>query len=223
MADFLERETDSEKAMDLTAPAGFAALVEPSEGLATVLASCLTIMQPQIFDPEIDPNLFRNQVITDLDEIYATPTGKALLESLARSGKKVSIQHSMNGNAIGGYTDKEARFLQANGKAGAGTDSKIGYNPSILSAGSENDWQTRPPAIGLAHELIHAEQAAYGRMIDGRAPNGPESKHSGSTAAKEVDIRELGAVGVPPYDTYPFSENKIRAQWKPVQPERKWY
>ena len=109
--DFLERETSSEKAMSLTAPAGFAALVEPSEGLAAVLASCLTIMQPQIFDPEIDPNLFRNQVITDLEEIYATPTGKEMLESLARAGKKVSIQHTMNGNAIGGYTDKEARYL----------------------------------------------------------------------------------------------------------------
>lgn len=109
--DFLERETDSEKAMGLTAPACFAELVEPSEGLAAVLASCLTIMQPQIFDPEIDPNLLRNQVITDLEEIYATPTGKEMPESLARSGKKVSIQHTMNGNAIGGCTDKEARYL----------------------------------------------------------------------------------------------------------------
>jgi hypothetical protein len=48
-----------------------------------------------------------------------------MLESLARSGKNVSIQHTMNGNAIGGCTDKEARYLQA--------------NPSITSAGSEND------------------------------------------------------------------------------------
>jgi hypothetical protein len=27
---------------------------------------------------------------------------------------------------------------------------------------------------------------------------------------------ELEAVGVPPYDTYPVSENKIRAEWKPT-------
>ena len=220
---FLERETDSEEAMAFDAPARFAALVEPSEGLAAVLASCLTIKQPQVFDPEIDPNLFRNQVIRDLEKIYDTDTGKAMLESLAKSGKKVSIIHTMSGNAIGGYTEKEARYLQADGKAGAGTNSVIRYYPSIVSLGKEDEWDVRPPAIGLAHELIHAEQAAYGRMIDGKAPNGSALKLAGSKAKEEADIRELEAVGVPPYDTYPFSENKIRAQWKPVQPERKWY
>ncbi|GAA4051496.1 hypothetical protein GCM10022409_42890 [Hymenobacter glaciei] len=221
-ADALERETSNDEEMGVVPTPHFASLVEPSQGLAVVLASCLSIKQPQVFDPEIDPNLFRNQVITDLEKIYATHTGKKMLESLADSGKKVTIHHSINGNAIGGYRVPEGRFLQVDGP-GIGTDSNIAYNPSVESVGKEDVWETRPPAIGLAHELIHAEQAAYGRMPTGKAPNGPLLKHPDSKAEKLADIRELEAVGVPPHDKYPFSENKIRAEWDPKQPPRDWY
>jgi hypothetical protein len=54
---------------------------------------------------------------------------------------------------------------------GVGTSSKIGYNPAREEIGKE-PWATRPPAIGLAHELVHAEQAAYGRRRDGKTVNG---------------------------------------------------
>lgn len=169
-----------------------------------------------------EPEAFRNAVIADLEKIHATPTGKELLASLANSGKKVSILYSMGNNSMLAYDTPAGRFRQADGAEGVGTGSEIGYNPAKEYI-SDNEWGTRPAAIGLAHELVHAEQAAYGRMSTAKADN--DGRMDGGNPAKPVqeDVRELEAVGVPPQDEYPFSENKIRAEWNPPQPERKWY
>lgn len=61
---------------------------------------------------------------------------------------------------------------------GAGLGVGINYSPTLASAGAM-PWNTRPPAIGLAHELIHAEQAAYGRLLrdDTANPGGPDARN----------------------------------------------
>jgi len=119
------------------------------------------------------------------------------------------------------YDLPAARFFQADGQEGVGTSSKIGYNPAREEIGKE-PWATRPPAIGLAHELVHAEQAAYGHMRDGEVVNGTKPADDlGKT--EETDVRELEAVGIPPHDEYQFSENKVRSEWEPPQEPRLWY
>ncbi len=62
----------------------------------------------------------------------------------------------------------------------------------------------RPPAIGLAHELMHALH--YTR---GTAP-GFDQGHFTTTAA------ELRFVGITPFQNEPISENQVRAQWNTI-------
>ncbi|MDQ2770396.1 MAG: M91 family zinc metallopeptidase [Bacteroidota bacterium] len=183
------------------------------DALPASILACFTIDEPA---------KFRRATLNDLGLIYATATGRKLLESLSKSGKKVEIVYSMSGNSMLRYDAPASRFMQSDGALGGGTSSMIGYNPAKEYV-SDAEWGTRPPAIGLAHELIHAEQAAYGRMSTGRADN--DGRMDGGNPARPVqeDIRELEAVGIPPQDDYPFSENKIRSEWNPPQPERKWY
>ena len=213
----LERETAGEvsplKTNDLSTNNSAAAQL--SERLAAMLGTTIQI-------EDLPP--FVERVTADLHLIYRTPSGKELLDSLHASGKRVNIDYSMGANDIADYELPDERFFKNKdaGIRGAGTGSSIGYNPALETIGIE-PWATRPPAIALAHELIHAEQAAYGRMTRGRAPNGPPSAIVGLTKADEADIRELEAVGVPPHDTYTVNENKIRREWDPRQRERIFY
>ncbi|GAA0774866.1 hypothetical protein E1180_02050 [Roseibium denhamense] len=163
---------------------------------------------------QVGPNItiegteaFRNQTLTDLRTLGATDTGNGLLTSIQASGNSVTIVETNQGNACG-YANGAGRFENADGSAGAGTDATVYYNPNRTQVydGSE-DWHTRPPAVGLGHELIHAEQATYGRQ------------HSGSTDG--TSNRERQAVGLPPYENNAYTENNIREEMG--EPERPYY
>ena len=189
----------------------------------------------QIFPISLNnPIGFAEAVRADLQAIYNTPTGRKLIDSLQESGKKISINfNESNGAAFPNFADDphgerepnwEPAFFEEAGTgtgAGAGVAMSIGYNPFRESVGEAvEDWHKRPPGIGLAHELIHAEQAAHGRMIRGKVANPVKS-----TDAKPLTIHayELETIGVPPYDEYAVSENKIRDEWDPTQPRRTHY
>ena len=96
------------------------------------------------------------------------------------------------------------------------------YNPFQEKVG-RSAWNKRPPGIGLAHELIHAEQAAHGRMRRGRTDNPGSVDKNNPDKPAVVHIFELETIGIPPHDQYPFSENKIRSEWNPPQTERGHY
>ena len=110
---------------------------------------------------------------------------------------------------------KSLRWKDESGKArairgcGGGSSATIKYNPAVSSIGFTAAWQRQPPAIWLAHELIHADDAAYGRMdpemIDG------------------VRNYERQAIGLPPYEMKEFTENRLRAEWSEPQPTRPRY
>jgi len=186
-----------------------------------VVSSELAAMLGTTFQIE-DLGPFVERVTADLQLIYNTPTGKTPLNSLHASGKCVTIAYAMGGNEVGEYDAPAERFFQEEGVPGAGTNCCIGYNPTLETIGNE-PWATRPPAIALAHELIHAEQAAYGRMVRGRAQNGLSPTTPNPHQAPEADVRELEAVGVPPHNHYVVNENKIRSEWNPPQPVREYY
>ena len=84
---------------------------------------------------------------------------------------------------------------------GAGTGSGIRFNVRNVSDNDLNSADFRPPAIGLAHELMHAMH--YGR---GTA-SGPEFGNFLTTAA------ELLFSGIGPFANEPITENAVRGQW----------
>ncbi len=165
---------------------------------------------------------FVEKVRSQLDSIAAIPIGQHLLQSLAQSGRIVTIVPGSRANDARPDNYRAAvdpgkmlkwrdgsgmeRAIRGNG---AGSDTTIKYNPDLSSIGSNEPWQKQPPEIWLAHELIHADDAAYGRMD-------PEFSDG-------VRNYERQAIGLPPYDQKQFTENKMRAAWSDPQPLRPRY
>jgi hypothetical protein len=156
-----------------------------------------------------------------LEEIASVPTGGRLLGSLASRGLTVTIVPSprMNETRPDNYraamaTGKSLKWRDISGRqsairgCGAGSNTTIKYNPDLSAIGFAA-WQRQPPSIWLAHELIHADDAAHGRMdpemIDG------------------VRNYERQAIGLPPYEMKEFTENRLRAEWIEPQPPRPLY
>ncbi len=157
-----------------------------------------------------------------LDQIARVPTGGRLLRSIVSRGLTVTLVPSSRTNearpdnyrtAIAPgkslkWRDESGRERAISG-AGVGSNTTIKYNPDLSFIGFAEAWQRQPPAIWLGHELIHADDAAYGRMdpeiIDG------------------VRNYERQAIGLPPYEMKEFTENRLRADWSEPQPARPKY
>lgn len=162
---------------------------------------------------------FQKQVTADLDAIKKTATGAKLLDALDKSGKTVTIKPTTGGNKTDGFT---SAAMSKDGDWGNGSDSTVKYNPDKTKI-SDDKWGTRPPAIGLAHELIHAKHAAEGSVDTNKVENDskPDPADPKKTA-KELD-EEVRAVGLPPHEDEDMTENKIRSEWDPPQTKREWY
>jgi len=166
---------------------------------------------------------FRKKTIKALDDIKKTKTGKAMLESIEKSGKKVTIKPTTGGNSETEADPSKAYFAdEAKGKAGPGTDSTVYFNPDRDTIGTQK-WEKRPPAVGLAHELVHSEQAVNGTTKKGQAANDAKKDPSDPKKTATTEVYELETAGIPPHDKYPYNENKFRSEWDPKQPERKYY
>jgi NleD-like pathogen effector protein (putative zinc metallopeptidase) len=157
-----------------------------------------------------------------VEEIAGVSMGERLLGSLASRGLTVTIVPSSRASETrpDNYRaavapGKSLKWKDESGRervirgAGGGSNTTIKYNPDLSSIGFAAPWQRQPPAIWLAHELIHADDAAHGRMdpdlIDG------------------VRNYERQAIGLPPYESKEFTENKLRAEWGEPQPLRPLY
>ncbi|MBK9968560.1 MAG: hypothetical protein IPP07_28320 [Holophagales bacterium] len=162
-------------------------------------------------------------MLAALAELDATPTGHALLQSIEASGRTVTIRAPAPGDGNScGYDDPAARFTQPDGTPGAGTNSTVEFNPDRDVIGPAA-WETRPPAIGLGHELIHADQAAHGTTTPGTTNNDARPDPANPGAIQQTNTREVETTGVPPNDTRDFTENDLRREWDPPQPQRPWY
>jgi hypothetical protein len=195
-----------------------APLLNPN--LAAMLSS--TIQVAATAGPD-GPANFENAVHTDLQAIYDTPTGRQLLDSLHASGKKIYIHYAPKNSIELSNHNWTRAFYDLDGVTpGSGLGVGVNYNPTLAKAG-DMPWNTRPPGIGLAHELIHAEQAAYGRMrrFDTENPGGPDPRNPKKPL--QVPHYELETIGVHPEHSYAYTENKIRAEWNPPQGLRAYY
>lgn len=164
---------------------------------------------------------FREKTVQALAKIAQTPSGAKLLNDLHRSGKTITIKETAGGNKVNGFTSDGK--LDSSGNPGSGSDSTVHYNPNRTSYGTTHPWQTRPPEIGLAHELIHAQHAADGELDMSKVDNDHKPDPSDPTKNAKVIKEEAKTVGIPPHDNEPYSENKIREEWDPPQPEREFY
>jgi len=139
---------------------------------------------------------FQQTVVNDLATLYGTPSGRALIDSLNRGPHGMTIVKTDDGNECG-YDSPEARFAGPDGTPGAGSASTVYYNPNRTQIGDGSEpWMTRPPAVGLGHEMVHADDASKGQQVRGE---------TGGTRN-----RELQAVGLPPYARKEPSENSLR-------------
>ena len=180
----------------------------PSSGSGGTPAACTTTACP---DPskygkaitiEGDDD-FKKKTRQCLDAINKTPTGAKMIKSIEDSGKKVTFKETSQGNSAQAKSSKAKR--KADGSPGDGSSSTVKYNPTKTQIGDGSEpWMKRPPCVGLAHELVHVYHSANG---------------TGDFPPKSEDM----AVGVPPYDTEPVTENKIRDEWTPKQPQRPRY
>ncbi len=150
---------------------------------------------------------YQAKVTAALDRLNQTATGKGLIESIDDSGKKVTISSPAPGK---GNTEVAANWDDGlydftKNKPGPGSDSTVSFNPDRNKINGE-DWMTRDPAIGLGHELIHANNDANG-TTDGRNSvtyKGADNKNYSAPGY------ELQAVGLGPYKNEPHTENKLR-------------
>jgi uncharacterized Zn-binding protein involved in type VI secretion len=124
------------------------------------------------------------QIQQALAALYSTPSGKALIASIAASGHTVTIQTTTGGSQCSGATP------------GVKTDSTVSWNPSQnlpgLPAGDP-----RSGAVVLGHELCHADHGANGTNANG--PNDHDPAQAGTSTSQRGEERQT--VGSkPPYD-----------------------
>ncbi|MEP7338217.1 MAG: M91 family zinc metallopeptidase [Acidobacteriota bacterium] len=168
------------------------------------------------------PAEFVNTTKSHLASLTKLRLGQELLHSIGGSGKKVTIIPSERMSEAPPDDFKAAipkgktlkwrdlgggeKILRGTGK---GSNTTIKYNPMLTCSCDAPDWRKHPPEIALAHELIHADDAAHGRLD-------PDEIHG-------VRNYERQAVGLPPYENKYFTENRFRASWKTALPPRTQY
>jgi type VI secretion system secreted protein VgrG len=176
----------------------------PSPGLspamATLMASIAMGQPPITIGGDA---AFQEATLMALSKLALTPTGEGLLASLAASGRTTNIVPTAGGNSQsdngpGGYQN-------ADGTPGAGCDTTVSWNPNrtVVPPGTE-PWQTRDPAIGLGHELIHADHATHGNN-----ENGSSNYNDLNGNPRNANNDEQQAVGLNGKGG-PYTENGLR-------------
>ncbi|MCX7112742.1 MAG: M91 family zinc metallopeptidase [Proteobacteria bacterium] len=131
---------------------------------------------------------FRKDTKAALDRVNATPTGKLVIDDVVRSGKTVTIVETTDPNGFSKDFTEDAN-RKPDGTAGKGSSSTIAFNPSFKPDGLPNE-------LILGHELIHAQNKAYG------------VRETGITGGTKDE--ELKTVGLPPYPESGMTENSLR-------------
>jgi hypothetical protein len=176
----------------------------------------------------------KDKVEKDLEKIYNTPGGNKLIKDLNSTGQPVLI------GPPGGYPDKtggnETDYNDdKNAVNGKGTGSVVTYDPRNEDAFNPHNpddpaWEKRPPAVGLAHELIHADHAAHGDVVPGeqqndkgdwvpqvpgRDPQMAQDDNVTNSKGQPISVNqeELNTVGPPAYgqqtDSFDGSKTKV--------------
>lgn len=149
--------------------------------------------------------LYKGQALAALARLMSRPTGRALVNDLDKAPHTMTIRSTARGNQITFLTS--AFRNPTTGAPGAGSDGTVDWNPDRSKINGER-WQTRDPAIGLGHELVHGYDAVHG-IMDGRS-SVPYTDANGNP--RSAPGRELQAAGLGPYAGDPVTENQMRSE-----------
>ena len=117
-----------------------------------------------------------------------------LLKDLMSGARKVD-------NLPAGWDYELPRLLRNYLTPGVGAPSEVSFNPTkTFHCEADTAMNRRPPAIGLAHELIHALHNSSGVNLALVERNGQ-------------NIEEIITTGMAPYNYEPLSDNMLRSKW----------
>lgn len=140
---------------------------------------------------------FKSAVMLDLAWLLTVSVGRELLDAMVASGKTVTIDATAGGNSTG-YANNPDSYERADGTPGSGCNTTVSYNTGEWNPyGGTEAWMRRPPAIGLAHEMIHAWTGMTG------------TRALGSDGG--VSRREQQATGLGTFSVAAMTENRFRA------------
>jgi hypothetical protein len=110
-----------------------------------------------------------------------------------------------------GWANHLPRLLRPFLTPGPGLSPIVNFHPTkTFHCVLDPAMHQRPPAIGLAHELIHALHCVTGVT-------------QGANSIDGQNLEEIITTGFPPYQYEEFSDNKLRTQWPTHLHLRKHY
>lgn len=148
---------------------------------------------------------FKSVAMLDLAWLATESVGRELIEAMVGSGKNLTIKATTGGNTTS-YNPDDDSWEHDDGTPGLGANITINYNTTEWNPyGGTEAWMRRPPAIGLAHEMVHAWTGMMGIRARGETDG--------------VRRRELQATGLGEFSNAKLSENKFRAAFGlPLRP-----
>lgn len=144
------------------------------------------------------------------------PAGKTLLPAAVTMAVNF-LEDLASGNALLetlplGWRYDLPRLLRLYMRPGTGSRSHVRFDPNgSASCKIDPAMNRRPPAIGLAHELIHSLHGSQGTSLQWVVDAGGAC------------LEEVVTTGLPPYNFEELSDNKMRTQWSSKLPLRTQY
>ncbi|MEM3019356.1 MAG: M91 family zinc metallopeptidase [Candidatus Bathyarchaeia archaeon] len=154
---------------------------------------------------------FVDLTIESLNRLMRQPSGRQLIEAINSNPNQVTIRETSNGNEYRADSRDHA-YRQPGDPPSKGSSGVVGYNPerTLLGDGAE-PWETRPPEVGLQHELYHSYQGQRGSLTRGSVSSG-EFQGTRNT--------DMEAVGLGPFSGNPMTENALRSDMHEPPRER---
>jgi uncharacterized Zn-binding protein involved in type VI secretion len=153
---------------------------------------------------------YRAEALAALARLMSRPTGRGLVNDLDSAPHTTTIEDSGGPNVGNTHTaanTNDGLYDNANGKPGPGSDNTVKWNPQRTKIDGE-DWQTRDPALGLGHELIHAHHSRHGTMAV-RTPVPYVDANGNNRQSRDSELQAVG-LGTHTGDTY--TENNMRRE-----------
>ena len=193
------------------------------EGLPRFERLALDVNAAPLYSVYVEENAFPPSFLKDHFWYKRNPlTGETLMQWLSDPGApefEALLEGYYRGTKVSGegVNLREALYSTLNillsphspprprDQAVEGTFSAVKWSVLLEGDNVPGGAHSRPPAIGLAHELMHAYHNTRGD-----APGYDIDNSFGTTAA------ELQATGIIPFDKDEVSENVVRSQWGKV-------
>jgi uncharacterized Zn-binding protein involved in type VI secretion len=151
--------------------------------------------------------LYKGQTLAALARLMSRPTGRGLVNDLDKAPHTTTIHTTAGGNSENATNWNNGLYDTAHGRSGPGSDNTVDWNADRTKINGD-PWQTRDPAIGLGHELVHSYHDVHG-TTDGQ---NPVAYTDANGNARNAPGYELQAAGLGPHSGDPYTENGMRAE-----------